>query len=60
MRDILDTSKETWGEASIVRMNREHRQNQLTENFTKNIIRNLKTLETDDQVKLICLMSEKH
>jgi len=42
-----------------LRLNREHRNNQLTPNFVKNIRRSLQTLNMDDVVKVIYMTGGK-
>jgi enoyl-CoA hydratase/carnithine racemase len=49
-----------YGQNSLVRLNREHRNNILTSNFSQNIVRILSTMEADDQVRVITLMTENH
>jgi enoyl-CoA hydratase/carnithine racemase len=59
-KDILDMYGEIEGNLGILRMNREHRFNQLTPNMIENISRGVETMNIDHIITTIYLGTENH
>jgi len=59
MLQMQDVQGRLQGSLGVIRLNREHRNNILTPNFTKQIKRSVETMNIDHSVKFIYLTTAK-